>query len=122
MRSTLDRTERPTGEETRRYPHLHKDWAHPRHICIGTGLTLATSAPGLGSPSPQLRRDWAHPSRPQVTVGAPFSPPIMMLNPHDTVLHVKEVRLRTEQRQQPKPSPTQRQPSTAAAQQQRHSR
>jgi hypothetical protein len=49
-----------------------------------------------------------------VTVGAPFSPPIMMLNPHDTVLHVKEVRLPTDQRQQPNPSPAQPQPSPAA--------
>ncbi len=40
---------------------LHRDWAHPRHICAGTGLTPATSAPGLGSPRPHLRRDWAHP-------------------------------------------------------------
>ena len=31
------------------------------HICTGTGLTPATSAPGLGSPLPHLRRDWAHP-------------------------------------------------------------
>ena len=69
----------------------------------------------MGSPLPQLRRDRAHPSRPQVTVGAPFSPPIMMLNPHDTVLHVKEVRLPTDQRQQPKPIPTQRQPSRSPA-------
>ena len=28
-------------------PHLHRDWTHPLHICIGTGLTRATSAPGL---------------------------------------------------------------------------
>jgi hypothetical protein len=38
-------------------PHLHRDWAHPCHICIGTGLTPATSAPGLGSPLPHLHRD-----------------------------------------------------------------
>ncbi len=30
------------------------------HICAGTGLTAATSAPGLGSLPPHLRRDWAH--------------------------------------------------------------
>ncbi len=30
-------------------PHLHRDWAWPRHICTGTGLGPATSAPGLGS-------------------------------------------------------------------------
>ena len=29
-------------------PHLHRDWAHRCHICTGTGLTAATSAPGLG--------------------------------------------------------------------------
>ena len=28
-------------------PHLHRDWAHPCHICTATGLTPATSAPGL---------------------------------------------------------------------------
>ena len=41
----------------------------PRHICAvhlcpigtGTGLTPATSAPGLGSFRPHLHRDWAHP-------------------------------------------------------------
>jgi hypothetical protein len=33
---------------------------HLRHICAGTGLTPATSAPGLGSPPPHLRRDWTH--------------------------------------------------------------
>ncbi len=29
--------------------HLRRDWAHPAHICAGTGLTPPTSAPGLGS-------------------------------------------------------------------------
>jgi hypothetical protein len=33
----------------------------PCHIRIGTRLTSATSAPGLGSPLPHLHRDWAHP-------------------------------------------------------------
>ncbi len=61
-------------------PYLHREWAHPAHICAGsaldintgTGLTRATSAPGLGSPPgasapglgspvPHLHRDWAHP-------------------------------------------------------------
>ena len=41
-------------------PHLHRDWARPCHICTGTGLAPATSAPGLGSPLPHLHRDWAH--------------------------------------------------------------
>jgi hypothetical protein len=51
-------------------PHLHRDSAHPYHICTKTGLTtatsaprlgspLATSAPGLGSPLPHLHQDWA---------------------------------------------------------------
>ena len=31
-------------------PRLHWDWAHPSHICPGTGLT-----------PPTLRRDWAPP-------------------------------------------------------------
>jgi hypothetical protein len=40
-------------------PHLRRDWARRCHICAGTGLAAATSAPGLGSPLPHLRRDWA---------------------------------------------------------------
>ncbi len=43
-------------------PRLHRDWAHPSHVCTGTRLTPPTSAPGLGSPLPRLHRDWAHPS------------------------------------------------------------
>ena len=42
-------------------PHLHRDWAHPCHIRTGTGLTRATSAPGLHAPLPHPHRDWAHP-------------------------------------------------------------
>ena len=30
-------------------PYPHRDWAHPFHICTGTGLTPATSAPGRRS-------------------------------------------------------------------------
>jgi hypothetical protein len=33
----------------------------PARICTGTVLTPATSALGLGSPLPHLHRDWAHP-------------------------------------------------------------
>jgi hypothetical protein len=46
-------------------PHLRRDWAHPAHICAGTGPTPLTFAPGLGSgsPRPHLRRDWAHPAQ-----------------------------------------------------------
>ena len=40
-------------------PHLHLDWAHPWHICTGTGLVPPTSAPGSGSSplaaAPELR-------------------------------------------------------------------
>ena len=39
---------------------LNRDRAHPCHVCTGTGLTPASSAPGLGSPLPPLRRGWAH--------------------------------------------------------------
>jgi hypothetical protein len=42
-------------------PHLHRDWACPRHICTGTKLAPATSAPGLSLPLPHLHRDWACP-------------------------------------------------------------
>ena len=45
-------------------PHLRRDWAHPSHICAGTGRTPATSAPGLGPPLPHLRRDSARFRRP----------------------------------------------------------
>ena len=48
-------------------PHLHRDWAHPAHICTGTrlvrtgtGLTPPTSAPGLRSRVAHRHRDWAH--------------------------------------------------------------
>ena len=37
-----------------------RDWASA-HICTGTGLAPATSAPGMGSPLPHLHRDWARP-------------------------------------------------------------
>jgi hypothetical protein len=37
---------------------LDWDWAHPIHVCAGTGLPPATSASGPGSPRPRLRRDW----------------------------------------------------------------
>jgi hypothetical protein len=43
----------------RRCPHLHRDSARRAHICTGTGLAAATSAPGLGSPRPHLHRDSA---------------------------------------------------------------
>ena len=44
-------------------PNLHSSAyaCQPCHICTGTGLTPATSAPGLGSPLPHLHWDWAHP-------------------------------------------------------------
>ncbi len=50
-------------------PHLCRDWAHPCHICTGSGLDPATSASGLGSqsglrlgpPLPHLHRNWARP-------------------------------------------------------------
>jgi hypothetical protein len=30
-------------------PHLHRDWARPRHICTGTGLGPASLAPRTDS-------------------------------------------------------------------------
>ena len=38
-------------------PHLHRDWAHPGHICAGIGLTPGISAQLMGSPEPHLHRD-----------------------------------------------------------------
>jgi hypothetical protein len=61
----------PDATPTR--PHLQRDWAHPSHICTGTGLTPPTSATGLGSPLPHLQRDWAHPSH--ICTGTGLAPP-----------------------------------------------
>jgi hypothetical protein len=36
-----------------------RTWAHPCHVCAGTGLAAATSAPGLGSLVPRLHQDRA---------------------------------------------------------------
>ena len=45
------------GRLVAHFRHLHRGWAHPCHICAGTGLAPAAFAPGLGSPLPRLRRD-----------------------------------------------------------------
>ncbi len=45
-------------------------WAHPAHICAGTGLTPPTSAPGLDTPCPRLRRDPAPRCHIQARTGA----------------------------------------------------
>jgi hypothetical protein len=35
-----------TGPDwARRCPHLHQEWAHPGHICTGTGLTAKSPLP-----------------------------------------------------------------------------
>ena len=40
----------------------HRDWAHPCHICAGTGLTPTHIGAGAWAhPYPHLRRDWARP-------------------------------------------------------------
>jgi hypothetical protein len=39
-------------------PHLHRDWAHHRHICTGTGGSHRQTQPGAsGSTAQMLRRD-----------------------------------------------------------------
>jgi hypothetical protein len=40
-------------------PHLHRDWAHPRHICTDTGPTPAHICTGTGLPLPRPHRDSA---------------------------------------------------------------
>ena len=43
--------------------HLRRHWAHPCHICAGTGLTPAYICAGTGlAPCPHLHWDWAHPA------------------------------------------------------------
>ena len=37
------------------HPHLRLDWAHPTHICVGTGLTRAHGAPLIPPPSEDPR-------------------------------------------------------------------
>ena len=39
----------PSNTRSAAPPYPHRDWAHPFHICAGTGLTPATSAPGRRS-------------------------------------------------------------------------
>jgi hypothetical protein len=56
-------------------PHLRRDWAHPAHICAGTGLTPPTSAPGLGPPRSHLRRDWAAAHPAHICAGTGLTPP-----------------------------------------------
>jgi hypothetical protein len=55
-------------------PHLHRDWAHPRHICTGTGLI-----------PPHLHRDWAHPatSAPGLGLSLPHSAPAWPRRAHN---------------------------------------
>jgi hypothetical protein len=43
-------------------PHLHRDWAHPRHICTGTGLTPTHMCTRIRHDlRPQLHQNWARP-------------------------------------------------------------
>jgi hypothetical protein len=72
-------------------PPLHRNRAHFRHICAGTGLTSATSAPGLGSLLPHLRRDWAHSAASSHTSGPGLtshtSGPGLRARPHPPVVN-----------------------------------
>ena len=49
----------PLGRENSRRSSVIDEVLHPCHICTGTALTAATSAPGLRSPLPHLHRDCA---------------------------------------------------------------
>jgi hypothetical protein len=58
-------------------PHPYQDWAHPAHICAGTGLYPATSAPGPGlAPVPHPHQDWARPPTSAPGLGS------ILLHPH----------------------------------------
>ena len=51
--------------------HLSQDWAHPGHICTGTGLTPPTSAPGLGTGTEPKHKILSAQKRPKVTEAKP---------------------------------------------------
>jgi hypothetical protein len=68
-------------------PHLRRDWAHPCHICTGTGPTHATSAPGPGSPRAHLHRNWARACRDRDRVRGSAS-----IMSRDPFLHQRSVR------------------------------
>jgi hypothetical protein len=73
-------------------PHLHRDWAHPYHICTRIGLTPTTSAPGLGSPLPHLHRDWAHPCH--ICTGTGLPPTTSARRPVGCCVAMRRERLR----------------------------
>jgi hypothetical protein len=66
------------GRQRQDRPARDSTWAHPVHICTGTGLTPSASAPRPGSPpatsasGPHLRRDWAHPATSAPGLGSPL--------------------------------------------------
>jgi hypothetical protein len=57
-RRSSTRCSRGSGE---RHVAPRPNWAHPCHICTGTGLTPARSAPGMNSPLPHLHRGFVGP-------------------------------------------------------------
>ncbi len=62
-------TQRLARAEQALQPYLHWDWAHPCHICAGTGLIPATSAPRLG-----WRAQSRHCSHSHICTGTPATP------------------------------------------------
>jgi hypothetical protein len=51
---------RLVGRMLRMLPEPHRDKAHLSQACTDAGLTVRTSAPGLGSPQPHRHRGWGH--------------------------------------------------------------
>jgi hypothetical protein len=98
----------PAGHGTPR-PHLRRDWAHPGHICAGTGLTLPKSAPGgtglacttpaseLGSPLQRSVHGSGHTSRLWAESGSVRVGLAAQQDEDDTHTHIR-VRTRTETR------------------------
>ena len=70
-------------------PHLRCGWAHPAHICTGTGLTPPTSAPGLHVEAELRRHAGDHPAHICLRTGlaTPTSAPGLGLGSPCSYLH-----------------------------------
>ena len=65
-------------------PHLYRDWAHPAHICTGTGSIQRTTAPA-SPPTPLETRLLRHTGRTQITLRMAHVVPCML---HGARIHM----------------------------------